>query len=139
MEVETDSPVNHDMISHEEASEIEKRFGTPFYIFSEDKFVENYKNLETAFTERYSRFIIAYSYKTNYIPYLCKIVKNMGGFAEVVSRLEYDLALKIGQLPEKIIFNDNETIIYQTIISSTVQIEVTKSTRFQQLKKYYDI
>ena len=48
---------------------------------------------------------MAYSYKTNYTPYLCRIIKSKGGFAEVVSRLEYDLALKVGQKPNKIVFN----------------------------------
>jgi diaminopimelate decarboxylase len=36
---------------------------------------------------------------------LCRIIKSKGGFAEVVSRLEYDLAIKIGQQPNKIVFN----------------------------------
>src|SRR5690606_3963061 len=58
-----------------------------------------------AFKSRYENFIIGYSYKTNYIPYLCKVLHKMGAYAEVVSRLEYDLALKLGVAPEHIIFN----------------------------------
>ena len=49
--------------------------------------------------------IIGYSYKTNYLPSLIKEMSNLGAYAEVVSRLEYDLALKIGVKPNKIIFN----------------------------------
>ncbi|MCK5018862.1 MAG: hypothetical protein KAS32_17500, partial [Candidatus Peribacteraceae bacterium] len=62
-------------------------------------------NLTAAFSSRYEKLIIGYSYKTNYIPYLCNIIKDKGGYAEVVSRLEYDLALRIGQDPKEIIFN----------------------------------
>jgi len=79
--------------------------GSPFYVVDRQKFEANFNGLTSAFTSRYQPFVLAYSYKTNYIPYLCKIIKQKGGWAEVVSRMEYDLALKIGQKPENIIFN----------------------------------
>jgi len=93
------------MFSHKEATNIEAKFGSPFYIFDEAAFRKNYDDIVNAFGGRYEKFILAYSYKTNYIPYLCGIIKSKGGFAEVVSRLEYDLALKVGQEPKKIVFN----------------------------------
>lgn len=78
---------------------------SPFYVVDRALFEANYDGLTAAFTARYQPFVLAYSYKTNYIPYLCGIVRHKGGWAEVVSRMEYDLAIKIGQNPEKIIFN----------------------------------
>jgi diaminopimelate decarboxylase len=93
------------MLLHKEVKNIEEKFGSPFYIFDETAFRKNYDDIVNAFGDRYEKFILAYSYKTNYIPYLCRIIKSKGGFAEVVSRLEYDLALKVGQEPKKIVFN----------------------------------
>ncbi len=93
------------MLTYEQIKDIESQFGSPFYIFDEAAFVQNYDDITAAFSRRYEKFILAYSYKTNYIPYLCGIIKSKGGFAEVVSRMEYDLALRIGQDPKKIIFN----------------------------------
>ncbi|MGA2323104.1 MAG: diaminopimelate decarboxylase [Sedimentisphaerales bacterium] len=93
------------MLSHTKTKKIEAEFGSPFYIFDETAFRENYDDIVSAFGKRYEKFILAYSYKTNYLPYLCGIIKSKGGFAEVVSRLEYDLALKVGQKPDKIVFN----------------------------------
>ena len=93
------------MLSHTKARKIEAEFGSPFYIFDETAFRKNYDDIISTFGKRYEKFILAYSYKTNYIPYLCGIIKSKGGFAEVVSPLEYDLALKVGQKPNKIIFN----------------------------------
>ncbi|MEH7250431.1 diaminopimelate decarboxylase, partial [Neobacillus niacini] len=61
--------------------------------------------IENAFKSRYDSFIIGYSYKTNYLPYLCKEMSRLGAYAEVVSRLEYDLAIKVGEDPSRIIFN----------------------------------
>ena len=93
------------MLTYEQIKDIESRFGSPFYLLDEAAFAKNYDDITSAFSRRYEKFILAYSYKTNYIPYLCGIIKSKGGFAEVVSWMEYDLALKIGQDPKKIIFN----------------------------------
>jgi diaminopimelate decarboxylase len=79
--------------------------GSPFYIVDRQRFERNFDDLTTAFQSCYQPFILAYSYKTNYLPYLCGIIKQKGGWAEVVSRMEYDLALKVGQDRQKIIFN----------------------------------
>jgi diaminopimelate decarboxylase len=93
------------MLSHAKTKNIEATYGSPFYIFDEMAFRRNYDDIVKAFGSKYKKFILAYSYKTNYAPYLCRIIKSLGGFAEVVSRLEYDLALKAGQRPDKIVFN----------------------------------
>ncbi|MGD0552234.1 MAG: diaminopimelate decarboxylase [Sedimentisphaerales bacterium] len=93
------------MLSHIKVKKIEAKFGSPFYVFDETGFRKNYDDIVRAFGSRYEKFVLAYSYKTNYTPYLCRIIKSKGGFAEVVSRLEYDLALKVGQKPNKIVFN----------------------------------
>ena len=86
-------------------NELCEKFGTPFYIFHEQEFVDNYHLLCTAFHEIYDNYIPAYSYKTNYMPYVCKIVKELGGYAEVVSDMEYQLAKRIGYLNKHIIYN----------------------------------
>lgn len=78
---------------------------SPFYVVDRNRFEANFDDLTNAFCSRYQPFILAYSYKTNYLPYLCGIIRQKGGWAEVVSRMEYDLAVKVGQPPEKIIFN----------------------------------
>jgi diaminopimelate decarboxylase len=89
----------------ETVKEIVQEFGSPFYLFNINKLRENYCKMETAFKKEYPNLLIGYSYKTNYLPYLCKELSTLGAYAEVVSRLEYDLAIKIGENPRKIIFN----------------------------------
>lgn len=78
---------------------------TPYYIFYADEFINNYHDLENTMKSVYENYQIAYSFKTNYTPVVCNIVKNLGGYAEVVSDMEYQLALKIGFLPEHIVYN----------------------------------
>lgn len=78
---------------------------TPQYVFREKEFRENYSRFEKCFTNLYPNYRVAYSFKTNYTPYICRIVKELGGYAEVVSMMEYQLAKKLGYPDEKIIFN----------------------------------
>lgn len=93
------------MMTVSEIKSLTSQYGSPFYLIDRAKFEANFDALTTAFQSRYSPFVLAYSYKTNYIPYLCRIVRDKGGWAEVVSRMEYDLALKVGSDPARIIFN----------------------------------
>lgn len=81
------------------------RFGGAFYILDTKQFKLNYSQLKKAFADIYPNFEIAYSYKTNYTPKLCKTVDALGGYAEVVSDMEMKIALKAGVKPEKIIWN----------------------------------
>ncbi len=85
--------------------ELSKHYGNSFYLLDTEKLRSNFQKINEAFKSRYENFIIGYSYKTNYLPFLCKELSRLGAYAEVVSRLEYDLAVKIGEDPERIIFN----------------------------------
>ena len=80
-------------------------YGEAFYLLDSAQFRANFLELKEAFSSIYPNFNIAYSYKTNYTPKLCKIVNELGGYAEVVSEMEAELAVRIGVDPEKIIWN----------------------------------
>ena len=84
---------------------LEIKYGDSFYLIDPGTFRKNYAKFLGEFRKHYPHTNIAYSYKTNYTPKLCQLVNDWGGYAEVVSRMEYDLALRIGVAPEKIIFN----------------------------------
>lgn len=84
---------------------LREEYGEAFYLLNGKQFRNNYKELKTAFSSIYPNFNIAYSYKTNYTPKLCKIVNELGGYAEVVSEMELELALRIGVAAAKIIWN----------------------------------
>jgi diaminopimelate decarboxylase len=79
--------------------------GTPLFVLDTVRFTNNINEMRSAFCSRYSNTIISYSFKTNYTPYLCGLARKLGVYAEVVSSLEYELALKVGYTPDKIIYN----------------------------------
>lgn len=84
---------------------LEKTFGPSFYLFDATAFDRNFAEFLAAFRGHYPRTALAYSYKTNYLPRLCRRVNALGGYAEVVSGMEYALARRVGVLPDRIIFN----------------------------------
>lgn len=92
-------------INYDTIKKIESKVGSPFYISYLDIFEQNISDIHEAFLNYYDNVILGYSYKTNYLPSFCKKVKEHNGWAEVVSRMEYDLALKVGCSGENIIFN----------------------------------
>ena len=84
---------------------LSKEYGDSFYILDTNKFENNYVEFITSFKKKYANTHIGYSYKTNYIPKICSIINNKNEYAEVVSEMEYDLAIKIGVDPTHIIVN----------------------------------
>lgn len=85
--------------------ELKEKFGEAFYLLDSKQFRDNFLELKQSFSSIYPKFNIAYSYKTNYTPKLCKIVDELGGYAEVVSEMELELAYRIGVEPQNIIWN----------------------------------
>ena len=81
------------------------QYGDAFYLLDSAQFRKNFLELKEAFNKIYPHWNIAYSYKTNYTPKLCKIVNELGGYAEVVSEMELEIAKRVGCKPDKIIWN----------------------------------
>lgn len=92
-------------LDEEMVNALVKQYDSPLYVFHVDDFRENYMNLLNTVRSYYSKYNIAYSYKTNYTPEICKIVKELGGLAEVVSDMEFKLARKVGYDFSNIIYN----------------------------------
>lgn len=84
---------------------LRNEYGDAFYLLDSKRFRGNFIELKEAFSKIYPNFNIAYSYKTNYTPKLCRIINELNGYAEVVSEMEMEIAIRIGVKPEKIIWN----------------------------------
>ncbi len=81
------------------------KYGSPLYVFSERTIRKTVEDVKRAFTLRYPKVQMAWSYKTNYLDAICRIFHQEGSWAEVVSGFEYDKALRNGNKGENIIFN----------------------------------
>ena len=91
-------------ISYREIERLSQLAGDSFYIFSPEKFKKNCIEFRSAFRKYYDKSMLAYSYKANYMPIIGKLLSEIGMYAEVVSRMEYDIALQNVD-SKRIIFN----------------------------------
>ena len=81
------------------------QYGDAFYLLDSAQFRKNFMELKDAFNKIYPNWNIAYSYKTNYTPKLCKLVNELGGYAEVVSEMELEIAKRVGCKMDRVIWN----------------------------------
>lgn len=92
-------------LSYNILNDISRSHGDAFYLLDTELFELNFHELLKAFRKFYPETYIAYSYKTNYTPRLCRMVDDMGGYAEVVSDMELEIARRIGVPYSKVHFN----------------------------------
>lgn len=126
---------NYIKLVHEELKNINSE---AVYISKPENFETEYDLLINSFRKHYNNVNIAYSFKTNYIPDFLNIVKNKKGYAEVVSIMELELALKVGFLPKNIFFNGpfkhkKET---QEFLSLGILVNLDSYDEFKWIEKF---
>ncbi len=76
---------------------------TPYYLIHKDILDEGMRKLKDAVEEYWPNSVIAYSFKTNSLPWVLQYMKEQGCHAEVVSGDEYELAEAMGF--QQVIYN----------------------------------
>ncbi len=85
--------------------ELAAQFGSPLYLLSESTLRRKVQQFRRAFESRYPRVRLGWSYKTNYLSAVCRIMHQEGSWAEVVSGHEFRLARDLGVPAARIIYN----------------------------------
>lgn len=78
---------------------------TPYFLISEKELIDNISCFKEAFQILWPNYKIAYSVKTNSLPWLLDFMKKNDIFAETVSDEEYQLSKLCGYDDKQIIFN----------------------------------
>lgn len=78
---------------------------TPFFVLDRKVMVDEVQKLNYAIATYWPNTIPAYSVKTNSLPYLAKMLNELGVYAEVVSQDEYEMVGLCGYSPDKIVCN----------------------------------
>ncbi len=86
-------------------ADLVKKHGSPLFVISETRLRETARRVQRAFTSRYPKVKLAWSYKTNYLGAVCRILHQEGFDAEVVSGFEYQKARTLGVPGSHIFFN----------------------------------
>ena len=92
-------------MEYDDLLKLEKEYGESFYLSDRGLFRKNLIEMRDAFRKYYEKTNIAYSFKTNYMPAICEIVREEAAYAEVVSEMEYELAKRIGFPDNEIYYN----------------------------------
>ncbi len=85
--------------------ELVEKYGSPLFVMSEAKLRSNVRKIKGLFEQRYNLAVHGWSYKTNYISAVCRMMHQEGSYAEVVSKFEYEKARALGVPANQIIFN----------------------------------
>ena len=93
------------MFDQTQLLELAATYGTPLYVYSADRVVEQYKSLYKYIP--YSKLQVHYALKANYNVALLAVLRDAGAALDTVSPGEVQLALALGFAPEKIIFTAN--------------------------------
>lgn len=90
------------MVDNRVLKQIVDTYGTPLVVYNESKIIENYYSLKAALPLNSQ---VVYSVKANPNPCIIKILNKCGAYFESASEGEYDLLLRTGIHPDKILFS----------------------------------
>ncbi len=85
--------------------ELAREFGTPLYVYSENRIRANYRRLLEAYQKEYPRFAAYYAVKANNNPAIIKLLAQLGAGADVACVNEIRMAQAAGVPPEKILYS----------------------------------
>ncbi len=94
-------------ISDVSVKELARRFGTPLFVYDEDRIRENFRRVHRAFTSRYPDTRLFYALKANSHPAIAHILRQEGAGMDTASISEIQLAHSLGLRGEEIIFSGN--------------------------------
>lgn len=110
---------------------------TPCFVVEEEKLRNNFQSFKHALSDKFVNNILGYSVKTNSTPIVLDIVRQEGGYAEVVSYHEYNLAISLGFTPKRIIYNgplkNKETFLHAIINGAFVNIDTKREIEWLHL------
>ena len=94
-----------DRIDECEVPRLLREFGSPLFVVSRRRLLDELLAFRGAFLTRYLDTEVAYSYKTNYLTAIRAALHEAGAWAEVVSGLEYEMARRLDVPARHIVFN----------------------------------
>lgn len=105
---------------------------TPFFLINKQKLDDNIQDFKSALDKIWPNSKLAYSVKTNSLPWLLRYLKSQDVLAEVVSDEEYELALLSGFKEEEIVFNG-------PIKGDTLFLNAIKKGSFVNIDSKYEL
>jgi len=125
------------MINHEVFEKIAKKFGTPVYVYEEEKIRNQLHFLDQSIS--YKPRMIFYAMKANSNPHILNIFKTENVGIDAVSPGEIALALKVGFSPSNILFTGNNVTEEEAdfAVERGVLVNIDSLSRLKKFGKRY--
>lgn len=94
-----------DSIGGVPVEELVEAYGSPQFVYTQSTIEDRTRELHDELARRWPQVQLAWSYKTCYLDAVCQVFHREGSWAEVVSGMEFDKALRNGQPASRIVFN----------------------------------
>ncbi|RMD73382.1 MAG: diaminopimelate decarboxylase [Lentisphaerae bacterium] len=104
MQIREDSQIYFEDVS---ASTIAEIYGTPTYVYEENRIRQNFRNVLNAFRSHYPDFHLYYAIKACNNPAIARVLTSEGAGIDAASVYEIQLAKYLGLSNEKIVFSGN--------------------------------
>lgn len=117
--------------------ELAARHGTPLHVVERARLEATYRRFRDAFAAHFPRVDLGYSYKTNPLPAVLRVLHDAGATAEVISHYELWLALRLGVPPSRIVFNGpgkTPASLEQAIDAGVKLVNIDGMTELDQLE-----
>jgi diaminopimelate decarboxylase len=119
--------------------ELVKTYGSPLYVYSENRIRENYQRLVSAYKKHYSKFKVYYAIKSNNNLAIVSILRQEGSGADCSCVPEIEIANKAGVKNEDIlysgVYNSNEELKYAVEHNTRLNLEdVSQIDRLAKMK-----
>jgi diaminopimelate decarboxylase len=125
-------------ISNINIKQIAQEFGLPLYVYDKTGIEKNFSAIHDAFLKYYPRTKVCYSVKANNNINILKIIRDLGGNADVSSPVELALSQKAGLSNDRIIYTGNyesqEDI--KAVFDSKVQINFDDVASYKKYLKH---
>ena len=125
------------MISHEQLTELARKYGTPLFVYDGSLMLERYYDLFRFIPN--PRLKVHYALKANYNPALLKLLRDAGAGIDAVSPAEVLLALKLGFPAERIIYTANNMTDaeFDRVMATGVTINIGSLSRLKKCAAKY--
>ena len=111
---------------------------TPYFLIQQEIINNNIADFKMALLKYWKNSTLAYSVKTNSLPWILKHMLNNGALAEVVSDEEYQLAKRCGFVDRQIVFNGpikGDDLFIKALENNAV-VNIDSQKELEVLKKY---
>ncbi|MCK5607633.1 diaminopimelate decarboxylase [Candidatus Pacearchaeota archaeon] len=127
------------LISGFSCEDLAKSFGTPTYVYNENRISDSFSRIKKSLEKHADREVVAYyAVKANYAPPILKFLASKGAYADVVSLNEAWIARHNGFNKDKIMFTgtsvDDATIRY--LLDSDILINIDSFSQMKRLAEY---